>query len=92
MLRLALRRLTEDGGLRARLGTAARRYWEAEGTLGLMARDYEALLDEARAAADPVPPPGWPAHLQADGTSAARALAAGIGVPFPFDPPASGRT
>ncbi len=28
MLRLALRRLTEDGALRATLGSAARRYWE----------------------------------------------------------------
>jgi glycosyltransferase involved in cell wall biosynthesis len=90
-LRLALRRLTEDAGLRARLGGAARRYWEAQGTLELMAGDYEILLEAARAAADPVRPAGWPAHLRADGTSTARALAAEVGVPFPFDPPAAGR-
>jgi len=90
-LRLALRRLTEDAGLRARLGGAARRFWEAEGTLDLMARDYEGLLGATSAAADPVTPAGWPAHLRADGTSAARALAAQVGVPFPFDPPATGR-
>jgi glycosyltransferase involved in cell wall biosynthesis len=90
MLRLALRRLTEDAGLRARLGSAARRYWEAEGTLELMARDFEVLLEAARLASDPRPPAGWPAHLHADGTSVARALAADMGVPFPIDPPATG--
>jgi glycosyltransferase involved in cell wall biosynthesis len=87
MLRLALRRLTEDGELRARLGRAARRFWEAEGTLQLMARDYEGLLAAARDAADPVLPASWPAHLQADGLSAARRLTAEIGVPLPFEPP-----
>ena len=90
-LRLALRRLTEDGALRARLGSAARRYWEAEGTLAVMAADYEGLLTAATHAADPVPPAGWPAHLRADGTSTARALTAEMGVPFPFDPPEAGR-
>ena len=91
MLRLALRRLTEDAALRARLGSAARRYWEAQGTLELMARDYEGLLTAARAAADPAAPAGWPAHLRADGTGLARALTSDIGVPFPFDAPAAGR-
>lgn len=91
MLRLALRRLTEDAALRARLGSAARRYWEAQGTLELMARDYEGLLTASRAAADPAAPAGWPAHLRADGTGLARALTTDIGVPFPFDAPAAGR-
>ena len=91
MLRLALRRLTEGGDLRTRLGLAARRYWETQGKLELMARDYELLLEAARAAADPALPQGWPAHLRADGTSTARALAAEVGVPFSFDPPAAGR-
>jgi len=91
MLRLALRRLTEDGALRSRLGSEARRYWQAHGTLDLMASDYEVLLEAARSAADPVVPRGWPAHLRADGTSTARALAAEMGVRYPFDPPADGR-
>jgi len=56
-----------------------------------MASDYEVLLEAARAAADPVVPRGWPAHLRADGTSTARALAAEMGVRYPFDPPADGR-
>jgi len=85
MLRLALRRLTEDAGLRARLGSAARHYWEAEGTIALMARDYEGVLEAARIAADPALPARWPAHLRADGTAAARRLAADMGVAFPLD-------
>jgi glycosyltransferase involved in cell wall biosynthesis len=91
MLRLALRRLTEDAALRARLGGAARRYWEAEGTIELMARDYEGLLEAARAAADPVLPPDWPTHLRADGTATARRLAAETGVAFPLDAASRGR-
>jgi hypothetical protein len=83
-LRLALRRLTEDGDLRARLGTAARRYWEAQGTLELMAGDYEGLLAAAKLAADPVLPAGWPAHLRADGSLRARTLASEMGVPYPL--------
>jgi hypothetical protein len=89
MLRLALRRLTEDGALRTRLGSEARRYWERQGTLDLMAGDYEGLLAAACGAADPELPAGWPAHLRADGSSTARALAAEMGVPYPFDPPAA---
>jgi glycosyltransferase involved in cell wall biosynthesis len=91
MLRLALRRLAEDAGLRARLGGAARRYWERQGTMEAMARGYEGLLAAARDAADPARPAGWPEHLRADGTSTARRLAGQVGVPFPFDPPAGGR-
>jgi hypothetical protein len=91
MLRLALRQLTQDRVLRARLGSAARRYWEAGGTLEVMAGDYEDLLLAARDAADPVLPAGWPAHLRDDGMSTARKLTAQIGVRFPFDAPARGR-
>jgi hypothetical protein len=91
MLRLALRTLTEDAGLRARLGGAARRYWEAEGTIELMARDYEDMLKAARMAAGPALPARWPAHLRADGTATARRLAAEVGVPFPLDAASLGR-
>ena len=90
MLRLALRRLTEDRGLRERLGRAARRYWQAEGTIGLMARDYEAVLAEARSAPDPASPARWPAHLRADGSAAARGLLAEMDVPYPIDEPGFG--
>ena len=53
MLRLALVRLAGDAGLRARLGAAARRYWEAQATLGLMAQDYESALAQVAALPDP---------------------------------------
>jgi glycosyltransferase involved in cell wall biosynthesis len=90
MLRLALRRLTEDADLRLNLGRAARRYWERVGTVALMARDYEALLEEARTAPAPARPPRWPAHLVADGSAAARALVSQVGVPWPFGSTAPG--
>jgi len=85
MLRLALTRLTDGAALRMRLGRAARRYWTEQGTLALMARDYEGLL--ARAAVAPIParPAEWPAHLAADGSTLARALTAEIGVLYPLD-------
>jgi glycosyltransferase involved in cell wall biosynthesis len=85
MLRLALRRLAEDADLRKRLGSAARRYWETQGTPALMAEDYEGILAAARQAADPVLPAGWPAHLRADGSSRARTLAFEVGVPYPLE-------
>ncbi|HNV02784.1 MAG TPA: glycosyltransferase family 4 protein [Vicinamibacterales bacterium] len=96
MLRLALQRLCADAGLRERLGRAARRYWEQHATVGLMVRDYEGLLARAAAAPDPPRPPAWPAHLAADGSARARALAAEAGVPYPLaagpgSPESSGR-
>ena len=90
MLRLVLRRLTEDRDLRERLGRAARRYWQTEGTIDLMVRDYEAVLVEAQAAPDPARPTRWPAHLTADGSFAARALLAEMAVPYPLDQPGFG--
>jgi len=87
MLRLVLRRLTEDAGLRARLGSAARRYWSRHATMELMARDYERALARAAVLAAPPRPAGWPAHLTADGTSTARGLLRQMGVSYPLDPP-----
>jgi glycosyltransferase involved in cell wall biosynthesis len=84
MLRLALRRLAEDAGLRARLGAAARRYWAAHATMDLMAADYEAALARVAAMADPPRPPRWPAHLTADGTATTRQIAAAMGVGVDF--------
>ncbi|HWB17720.1 MAG TPA: glycosyltransferase [Vicinamibacterales bacterium] len=57
-LRRALSRLAADAALRARLGDAARRHWEAEHTVERMVQD---TLDLAmRAAAAPAPPPVAP--------------------------------
>ena len=86
MLRLALRRLTEDPALRDRLGRAARRYWAEHATMTVMARDYEAALASAAAAPNPATPANWPAHLTADGTATARALTAGVGADYRLEP------
>jgi glycosyltransferase involved in cell wall biosynthesis len=81
MLRLAIRRLAESRPLREDLGRAARRYWSRHQTVEIMAQDYEALLERTREAT-PNPHPRWPAHLVADGTQRARAIAAHMGVPL----------
>jgi glycosyltransferase involved in cell wall biosynthesis len=84
MLRRAMRRMTEDGGLRARIGDAARRYWQEHATVDVMARDYDAALTLAASAPVPPRPAGWPAHLAADGTEKARRIAASMGVHLPW--------
>lgn len=79
MLRLAIRHLAERRDLREQLGRAARNYWTRHATPDLMARDYEALLERTRRS-EPNPHPQWPAHLVADGTERARAIARHVGV------------
>lgn len=91
MLRVALRRLTEDAALRARLGDAARAHWQAHATVETMARDYEDALARAVSLPAPEPPAGWPAHLTRDGTEKTRALAGRIGTDVPFGSAASAR-
>ena len=84
ILRRALRRLTEDGALRARIGDAARRYWQEHATVDVMARDYEDALGLAASLPTPPRPAGWPAHLAADGAEKARKIAASMGVELPW--------
>jgi glycosyltransferase involved in cell wall biosynthesis len=80
-LELAMRQLASDADLRASLGHAARGYWEAEHTLELMHADYERVLAEAAATEPRDPPtPGLPAHLLADYSEEATALARDLGV------------
>lgn len=71
-LQLALERLTADGALRARLGRAARVWYDARHRLEPMADAYERLL--ARATGIEPPPTALPAHLLEDGTAKARRL------------------
>jgi glycosyltransferase involved in cell wall biosynthesis len=78
-LRLALQRLATDAPLRARLGQAARAYWEARHTPARMVDDYARAI--ARAAAMAVPEVALPAHLRPDPLAHARALVAPIGEP-----------
>lgn len=77
-LALALDRVTSDAPLRARLGRAARQWWEAHHRLEPMADAYERLFARAVAIAPPVST--LPAHLRDDGTSKARALLAPFGL------------
>jgi len=63
-LALAMRRLAADVELRAALGTAGRRYWEAEHTVSRMVDDYRRAID--RALALPAPVGDLPIHLRPD--------------------------
>jgi len=64
-LRLAMRRLAADAGLRTALGSAGRRYWEREHSITRMLGDYRRAI--ASAAARPAPTVVLPSHLVSDG-------------------------
>ena len=63
-LRLALRRLGADTGLRLRLGAAARAYWESNHTVAAMAADYDRVI--ALVLELPAPAIDLPDHLRPD--------------------------
>lgn len=75
-LTLALKRLTSDAALRARLGAAARAHWAAGHTVAHMAARYEAVCAEASLLPDPAP--ALPDHLRPDPSGFARGLVAGF--------------
>jgi glycosyltransferase involved in cell wall biosynthesis len=77
-LQLALERLVTDPALRARLGQAARHWWEAHHQLDAMAETYERLLAVAKASR--LPAIDLPAHLTDNAAHRARALAEKFGV------------
>ena len=66
---------------RARIGAAARRYWEAHHTLAAMADAYAGLL--ARAAHRAAPVVALPAHLRVEGDEKIAALLAPFGLQAP---------
>jgi glycosyltransferase involved in cell wall biosynthesis len=74
----ALESLATDPGYRARLGRAAREYWNARHRLEQMASGYERVI--ARAVSLPAPVPDLPAHLRNDGSERLRAIAGEMGV------------
>jgi glycosyltransferase involved in cell wall biosynthesis len=82
-LHLALERLASDTRLRDEIGQAARAYWAAHHQLAPMAAAYAELLDEAHCL--PSPRVSLPPHLVNDGTRAARALLADVGLSSPVD-------
>ena len=77
-LRLAMRRLAGDAQLRARLGSAARAYWSREHSVEGMADDYERIMREAAARADPAV--HLPAHMRNPGDRRLTALLAPFGI------------
>jgi hypothetical protein len=76
-LRLAIEMLGRNAALRARLGTAARRYWEREHTVERMTDDYQRAI--ARAAAMSAPDVALPAHLRPDPLAFTQELVAPFG-------------
>jgi glycosyltransferase involved in cell wall biosynthesis len=77
-IRMALERLAGDHEMRARLGNAARAWWDTHHRLDTMADHYERVL--ARAASLPAPRVALPRHLTGDGTATAQELADVMGV------------
>jgi len=72
-LMLAMRRLSQDAGVRARLGNAAQAWAREHATVAIAAPAWEATLAEPMR----MPPPAThelPPHLLDDGTAAARAI------------------
>src|SRR4029077_1599895 len=82
-LRLAMRRLADDGALRAQLGTAARDWWSRTHTPDLMADDYERIIAEA--IARPAPEAPLPPHMRNAGDGLLRGIVASFGLRSPLD-------
>lgn len=60
---LAIRRLSADAALRARLGQTARDWWHTHATSQHAAEDWRRILEEAAALPALSQPADWPAHL-----------------------------
>ena len=73
-LMLAFVRLANDAALRSSLGDAARAWWAQHGTVAHAVSAWRALLEDAVSMPAPPRPPGWPAHLDADGSGLANRI------------------
>ncbi len=78
-LALAVDCLARDAGLRARLGDAARRWFERHHTLAHMVEDYRRVIEET-CTSEPTERPALPAHLLADWSERARTLLGELGL------------
>ncbi|MDO8834860.1 MAG: glycosyltransferase family 4 protein, partial [Vicinamibacterales bacterium] len=74
MLRQALGLLIARADLRQSIGAAARTFWSADATIGVMAEDYERALMLALSLPGPANRAAWPRHLSVDGTEKTRSL------------------
>jgi hypothetical protein len=77
---LALTRLATDAALRSALGSGARAWWARHATVAHAVTAWRALVDEAATLPAPPRPPGWPAHLDADGGGLVTAILDECGV------------
>ena len=81
---LAIRRLSSDATLRARLGERAHDWWRTHATLRHAADDWERILAEAAPLHPLARPADWPVHLTVDGTERTRAILGECGVVVDF--------
>jgi hypothetical protein len=82
-LMLAIRRLSDDRGLRDALGSAARAWWSQHATLQAAASAWRPILAEALSVEAPRPENLRP-ELTYDGTARAREILAPFGVTVDF--------
>ncbi len=84
-LRLAMRRLATDAGLRRELGRAGRAYWTAHHSVERMAGDYHRILERAAAIAAGSRSSGWlPDHLLDAGDRTLHGIMREVGLDAPF--------
>ena len=81
---VAMRRLGADVALRQRLAAAGEAYWREHHAPERVAPMFDQVLRETSTIMAPPRPPGWPAHLDADGTARLRELLDEIGVTVDF--------
>jgi glycosyltransferase involved in cell wall biosynthesis len=79
-LMLAIRKLSTDAALRARLGQAARAWSETNATLARAVAAWAAVLREGATLAPPARPADWPAQFLADGAELAQDIRAKFGL------------
>lgn len=83
-LRLAMRRLATDPGLRASLGEAGQRYWEREHSMPRMVEDYQRVLAHAASLPAPSDAPR-PPHLVSNGDRLLNEVLTQFGLPRVWD-------
>ena len=84
-LRLAMRRLATDAGLRRELGRAGRAYWTAHHSVDRMAGDYHRIIEGAAAIAAGSRSSGWlPDHLLDAGDRTLHGIMREVGLDAPF--------
>lgn len=79
-LMVAIRRLAADIPLRERLAAAGDAYWREHHAPERVMPLFDQILQETSTTTPPPRPSGWPAHLEADGSTRLREILEEIGV------------